>query len=51
MNTVPVPGVKVGDDARAALAKHRAALAEANGNLKCSSQWYATVRSGYAKKK
>lgn len=49
MAPVPVPAVAVGDDARIALARHRAALASANGNLKCSASWYAKVRAGYSK--
>lgn len=48
MTEVPVPAVKAGDDARAALARHRAALLRANGNLDCSERWYEKVRSGYA---
>lgn len=48
MSPVPVPAVRAGDDARAALARHRAALVEANGRLNCSERWYGKVRSGYA---
>lgn len=48
MAPVPVPVVKTGDDARVALARHRAALVAANGDLNCSAQWYAKVRAGYA---
>jgi hypothetical protein len=51
MAEVPVPTIRAGDDARAALARHRAALTEANGRLDCSKQWYGRVRSGYAAKK
>ena len=49
MAPVAVPGVKVGDDARVALARSRAALASANGNLDCSRQWYGGVRKNYAR--
>lgn len=47
MTPVTVPGVKAGDDARAALAKSRAALSEANGRLTCSKRWYEQVRRSY----
>jgi hypothetical protein len=47
---VAVPVIAVGDDARIALARHRAALALANGNLECVGAWYAGVRKGYAGK-
>lgn len=48
---VPLPAIKTGDDARAQVARHRAALVEANGNLKCSRRWYGSVRNGYTKAK
>jgi hypothetical protein len=48
MAPVGVPGVKVGDDARAALARSRAALASANGNLECSRKWYGGVRKSFS---
>jgi len=51
MAPVALPAVNVGDDARLALAKHRAALASANGNLSCSLKWYEKVRVGYSKGK
>jgi hypothetical protein len=47
MNPVDVPTVSVGDDARAALGRHRAKLVEANSRLKCSKKWYEGVRSTY----
>lgn len=50
MAPVAVPPVKVGDDARLALARSRAALVGANGNLHCSRQWYDAVRAGYGAK-
>lgn len=50
MAPVPVPGIKVGDDARSALARHRAALEEANGRLDCARKWYGKVRAGYGAK-
>ena len=50
MAPVGVPNIQVGDDARAQLGRHRAALLAANGNLDCSRQWYNGVRKGYAKK-
>lgn len=48
MAPVAVPEVRVGDDARAALARHRAALRDANGNLICSRDWYKHIRDTYA---
>jgi hypothetical protein len=51
MAAVPMPGIKAGDDARALVARHRSALAQANGNLDCSRKWYGKVRKGYAKGK
>jgi len=47
---VPVPTIKAGDDARIALARHRAALGAANGNLICASKWYKKIRADYARK-
>lgn len=51
MATVPLPGVKAGDDARALVARHRSALAQANKNIDCSRKWYGKVRQGYGKGK
>lgn len=51
MATVPLPAIKAGDDARAQIARHRAALVQANGNLDCSLRWYGTVRKGYSSTK
>lgn len=51
MAPVPVPPIAVGDDARALVARHRAALMEANGNLSCSRSWYGQVRASYSKSK
>lgn len=51
MSGVPLPGIKAGDDARAQIARHRAALVQANGNLACSRHWYGSVRDGYNKAK
>lgn len=48
MAVVAVPVLRPGDDARLALARHRAALGAANGNLVCSRDWYEAVRGGYA---
>jgi hypothetical protein len=45
---VPVPLVNVGDDARLALARSRAALASANGNLRCGRAWYDALARVYA---
>lgn len=49
MTEVQLPAISAGDDARAQVARHRAALVEANGNLNCSRKWYADVRNRYAK--
>lgn len=46
-----LPVIKAGDDARAQIARHRAALVQANGNLECSRRWYGEVRAGYSKTK
>lgn len=51
MVTVPLPTIKAGDDARAQIARHRAALVQANGNIDCSAKWYGAVRNGYKKAK
>ena len=48
MNPVPMPGVKSGDNAKAKLAEHRAALSKANKNLVCSKEWYTGVRKKYS---
>ena len=50
MAPVAVPEIRVGDDARAALARQRAALATANGHLDCSKDWYEAVRLGYGER-
>ena len=47
---VAVPPLAKGDDAFEALARSRAALASANGNLRCGRDWYGKVRSSYRKK-
>jgi len=49
MSPVATPDLIAGEDARAALARHRAALKAANGRLDCSRQWYAEIRKEYAK--
>lgn len=51
MAPVPLPAIKAGDDARAQIARHRAALVQANGNINCSLRWYGSVRAGYSKTK
>jgi hypothetical protein len=51
MEEIPLPKIKEGDDARALTARHRSALVEANGNLRCSKKWYNSVRKGYGKSK
>ncbi len=43
------PPLAKGDDALEALARSRAALASANGNLRCGRAWYLGVRSDYRK--
>ena len=45
MSQEAVPRLAVGQDAREALARHRAALGRANGRLKCSRGWYEKVRA------
>jgi len=50
MEPVPVPEIRAGDDARLALARSRATVASANGNLVCSRTWYEGVRKGYGAK-
>ena len=47
MAPVAVPPLAEGEDARAALARSRAALKAANGNLECSAKWYKGVRARY----
>jgi hypothetical protein len=49
LNQVAVPQVKIGDDARIALARSRTALAEANVRLSCSKKWYEKIRAEYAR--
>ena len=51
MEPVAVPALRLGEDARAALARNRAALAIANGNIACSRQWYKSVQESYAIKR
>jgi hypothetical protein len=50
MAPVVVPELQRGSDARAALAKTRNALGEANGRLTNSAGWYDTVRASYGQK-
>ncbi|MDF2620746.1 MAG: hypothetical protein K0S00_3405 [Xanthobacteraceae bacterium] len=45
---VPVPALKVGMDARVALARTYTALALANGRLEQGQEWYAGVRAKVA---
>lgn len=49
MAPVAIPTIEPGMDARLALARHRAALKDANGRLSCSREWYSFVRKDYAK--
>ena len=49
MGPVDMPEIQEGADARAALARHRAALKAANGRLDCSRDWYNEVRKEYSK--
>lgn len=49
MEPVPAPTIEAGMDARLVLARHRAALNEANGRIVCSRQWYEKVSKSYAK--
>lgn len=51
MAPVPVPPVKVGDDARLAWKKTGAALSAANGQLAQSREWYIGVRGRYGSSK
>lgn len=48
MAPVEVPQVTTGMDARLALIKNRSALLDANGRLKCSREWYHSVRGQYS---
>lgn len=50
MAPVAVPGIAAGQDARKALARSRAALASANGNLRCSAKWYDRIRGQYSRR-
>ena len=50
MAPVAEPDIQVGMDARASLARHRAALKAANGRLDCSRDWYVNVKNDYAKR-
>lgn len=47
MAPVPDPLLAEGEDARLALARYKASLASANGNLGCSRTWYEGVRKRY----
>ncbi|WP_246252040.1 hypothetical protein [Ancylobacter pratisalsi] len=44
---VPAPALKVGMDARVALARTYTALALANGRLDQGRQWYGEVQSSF----
>lgn len=46
---VPAPAMKAGDDARAALARHRAALATADARLRATADCQRRLRERYAK--
>ena len=48
MAPVAVPALKVGEDARAALADSRGTLRDANGRLSQSRGWYLAMRHRYA---
>jgi hypothetical protein len=50
MAPVAIPTIAIGDDVRAALAKHRASLLGANKRLDDSRTWYAKVRRSFAGK-
>jgi len=42
-----VPAVAIGTDARAALAKTRGALKNANARIRCGADWYDAVAAEY----
>lgn len=44
---VPVPALRVGDNAKLALAKTRAALDQSNGRLTDAGAWYDNVRADF----
>ena len=48
MAPVALPEIKAGDDARSAIASHRASLAKANKRLECSRKWYGGVRKSFS---
>lgn len=43
MAPVGLPRIEPGDDARLALARHRAAAAQANARLSASRRWYESL--------
>jgi hypothetical protein len=47
--TVPYPAVSNGQSAKAALARHRAALGQANGNLVATRECQALQRERFAR--
>jgi hypothetical protein len=47
--TVPYPAVSKGQSAKAALARHRAALGQANGNLVATRECQALQRERFAR--
>lgn len=49
LTPVPAPALKVGMDARVALARTYTALALANGRLEQGRDWYAGVRAEIGK--
>jgi hypothetical protein len=48
MAPVALPEIRAGDDARSAIASHRASLAKANKRLECSRKWYGGVRKSFS---
>lgn len=48
MEPVGAPALKLGDDARAKLARTRDALKEADRRLDGSHEWYEKVREDYS---
>lgn len=44
---VALPSLRMGADARLALAEHRAAAVDANARLARSAEWYQTLRQSY----
>lgn len=47
LRPVAPPKLKAGQDARAAVAQHRAALGQANTRLANTRTWYECVRTSY----